>query len=426
MKDNLNASSEELDEFASSGLCHLVRGSEISGKRRCLRLWDIGWRQNWQPNIPAQALEFGTSIHAGMQAIYEPSTWDQSTPGQKLANALKAFEECCSVQCEQYLVKTGQANRRLTWDGRDDYDNRIDLGRHMLEYYVLNVHPREDEGLRPVKVEIPFQVPIFGSEGKQLQCWNSPTCGQNHKPGALVYQVGRIDAIMEDLVRGGYLVVDWKSVGGDKAIDGNEKQTSRFSRPDLVWTHSQLGPYCSALRYGLNLDIRGFILAEIRKDYPRVPIALKRRNKGGMFSQSHDQSTEFSIYNAHVRANDPNGWASGAYNEYLDWLQSDEAPVFHQRIRVETPTAMLKEIGRNLAAEVEDMLRPDLKIFPEQGPFTCPRCAYRGPCDMMMMGLDYRYTLNSGFYQESRYDKLWCPIPVRNRSHQGSRYDGQR
>lgn len=405
-EEDLDSPAEDFNEFLAE--CHLVRGSERSAKRRCLRMWDLGWRQGWQPHVHAQALEFGTAIHAGMQAIYEPATWGQTTPEQKLVNAIEAFTSCCNEQRDRYLIATSQT--RLTWDGKEDYPNRVELGKHMLEYYVLHIHPKEDVGLRPVKVEQKFQVPILNANGEQLQCWNSPTCGQRHKPGALVFQVGRIDAIMEDIIRGGLYPLDWKSVGGDKAVDGNEKQTSRFSRPDLMWTHDQLGPYCFALRYGMKtesrpgLDVRGFILAEIRKDYPRVPIALKRRNGGGLFSQSKNQATTFEIYSAYVMEHDQDGYYDGAYNEFLEWLQSKEAPLFHQRIRVEKTPQSLKAIGHNLAIEVENMLRPDLGIYPEPGPITCPRCAYRDPCDMMMMGLDHRYTLNSGFHQESRYD----------------------
>lgn len=382
--------------------CHLVRGSEISAKRRCRRMWNLAWRQSWQPHVQPQALEFGTAIHAGMQAIYEPSTWNDTTPEQKLKGALEAFTTCCERQRDKYLAATSQTRR--TWDGKDDYANRIELGKHMLEYYVLHIHPTEDIGLRPVKVEIPFKVPIYSATtGEQLQCDNSPACGQVHSKGALVFQIGTIDAIMEDIVRGGYVVVDWKSVGGDKAIDGNEKQTSRFTRPDLAFTHGQLNAYCFAMRFGLNLDVRGFVLAEIRKDYPRVPIELKRLNKGGMFSQSREMATTYRVYKDHVEEFDQQGYADGAYKDFLTWLQSDEAPKFHQRIRVPKSSAELKAVGRDLAIEVEEMLSPNIGIYPEPGPITCPRCAYRGPCDMMMMGLDHNYTLNSGFYQESRY-----------------------
>lgn len=377
---------------------HIVRSSERAAKRRCRRAWDLGYRQNWQPNVMGQALEFGTAVHTGFQAIYAPELWDETTPSQKLLRAQTAFVANCEAQSEAYLETIG--TRRTNWDGRDDYEARKELGKKMLEYYVLEVHPTADVGLRPVKVEIKFQVPLVDENGEQLRCNNSPHCGQVHEDNALAVHEGRIDALMEDLVNGGYLALDWKSVGGDKAIDGIEKNTGRFSDPTLVWIHDQLNTYSWALRCVLKIDVRGFILAEIRKDYPRIPAPLRR--PAGRYSRDKNLATTYKVYSEYVEKSDPDGYHDGYYDQYIEWLTSKDAPRFHERFRVTKTDAELREVGKNLIREVREMLKPDVEVYPEAGLFSCKRCGFRAPCEMMMRGMDYAYTLNSGYHKESR------------------------
>jgi hypothetical protein len=370
------------------GEYHVVRSSERSAKRKCTRAWHLQWREGWEPIVVPQALEFGTAVHAGMQAIYEPSLWDNTVPSQKLLRAIEAFRECCDEQYAQYLRDIGER--------RDDYVVRVELGEKMLENYVLNIHPERDAGLRPVKVEVKFSVPILDESGRPLRCWNRPACGQQHENGAEIRHEGRVDAILEDLVRGGYYLLDWKTVGGRKAIDGEEKNTNRFSNPSSVWRNDQLNVYCWALRHVLHIDVRGFILAELRKDYPRLPAKLARRRNGGLYSTNKNQSTTLDVFSKFVREHDQEGIDLGAYDEYLDYLGGPEAPRFHERFRVERSPRELGIVGENLLKEVRAMIGP-IEEFAEPIATVCDWCAYSGPCEMMMKGLDAVYTLNSGF-----------------------------
>jgi len=342
-------------------------------------------------------LEFGTDIHIGFQAIYDPKTWDETTGEQKLKNAIDAFTASCEARRDRYLLATSQL--RTTWDGRDDYAARVELGQHMLTYYMRHVHPIEDRKIRPVKVEQRFRIYIIDEFGNPVRCYNSPVCGQSHINGAPVVHGGQVDAIFQNLETGGYEIVDWKTVGGDKAVDGNEKNTSRFYRADLVWMHDQLSFYCFALRYIMNINVTGFILAEIRKGYPKVPTRMRRPRNGGIFSQDKNMETELAIYKAHVMEYDPEGYAKGAYDGFLEYLNGPEAPVFHKRHRVPKDEAELEQVGINTAREIKAMVSPDILPYPAPGPIACPRCTYRAPCEMQMHGMEYEITLN-GLYEQ--------------------------
>lgn len=374
---------------------HMTRSSDRTAKRVCSWMWDKKYRQHWAPNVTPQSLEFGTALHHGWQAIYEPSTWSETTIEQKLKAGTEAFLASCAEQSERYLLATSQT--RLTWDGRDDYANRVELGRRMLEYYMYHVHPEADRDLKPRKTETKFRVFLWDENREPVRCFNSPACGQHHVSGALVVHEGRADIIFEDLALGGYLVGDWKSIGGDRATDGTAKNTSRFYPTDLVWNHDQLSFYDYALRYEMRLDVRGHLLCEIRKDYPKPPAPLQR--PAGRYSRSKTLATTYGVYHAHVTEHDPMGYAEGYYDEYLEWLKSPEAPIFHKRTKIRKSPEELKQVGLTVANEVKAMLMPGLPIYKEPNQMSCPRCAFRGPCEMEMRGMDHTYTLSTQYHQ---------------------------
>lgn len=374
---------------------HLTRTSDRHAKRVCTRMWNWSYRGHWKPNVEPQSLEFGTALHHGWQAIYEPKSWAETTIEQKLKAGTEAFLASCAEQSERYLIATSQT--RLTWDGRDDYANRVELGRRMLEYYMYHVHPEADKGLRPRKTETKVRVFLWDENREPVRCYNSPECGQHHVPGALAVHELRFDILFEDLELGGYLVGDWKSIGGERATDGTEKNTSRFFPPDLVWNHDQLSFYSCALRREMNVDVRGFLLCEIRKDYPKAPAPLQR--PAGRFSRSKTLATTYEVYYSHVTEHDPMGYAEGYYDEYLEWLKSPEAPIFHKRTKITKSPEELKQVGISVANEVKAMLTPGIREFPEPNQTSCPRCSFRGPCEMKMRGMDHTYTLKTKYYQ---------------------------
>jgi hypothetical protein len=161
--------------------------------------------------------------------------------------------------------------------------------------------------------------------------------------------------------------------------------------------HDQLSFYSFALRFVMNINVIGFILAEIRKGYPKPPARLRRTRNGGMFSQDKNMETTLAVYKAHVMEHDPEGYASGAYDKYLEYLNGPEAPIFHKRHPVPKTEPELEQVGINVAREVKAMLCPDILPYPAPGPIACPRCAYRAPCEMEMRGMDHMFTLSSGY-----------------------------
>lgn len=367
-------------------MSHQIRTSARRSFRGCRRRWDFAYRQGWQPLEEPRPLEFGRAFHSAMEEIYNPETWFLTDADSKLQLAKNVFELECEKQRHQYLRDNGLI--RLDFDQRNDYDERIKLGHGMLSYYIENVHkvPGNDDWFKPVNVEIEFETEIINNSGKNILCSNSPECGQEHdNPIAITYG-GRVDALVEDIERGGYWVFDWKTASELRATS------------DMLEFDDQVTSYVWSLREGLNIDIKGFIYVEIRKAYPQPPKKLARVRNGASFSQDKRQPTTYQVYRDYVMAEDPVGFGQGCYVDFLEYLRTDSnAAKFHQRFEIRKTPEQIKNVGRNIALEAADMVDDNLRIYPSFGRFSCPSCAYKSPCSMVEDGNDYLFTLNSMF-----------------------------
>ena len=165
----------------------IIRTSDRGYYKRCRQLWNFTSkiRENWEPVQRYLAFDFGTAIHAGLQAYYEPKTWGNLD--LQRSNAREAFR--ASFTELQQKVKVGDLEFELR------FDEQIQLGLGMLEFYFTWA-PSRDKNWRPVFVEVEFEVPILGLEG------------------LAVYQ-GRIDLVVEvfddDGNSLGYYIVDHKT-----------------------------------------------------------------------------------------------------------------------------------------------------------------------------------------------------------------------
>lgn len=381
---------------------HEIHVSERRSFRGCRRRWNWAYREGYVPDTPVKALEFGIAFHEAFAEFYKPERWDSTTPQEKLEFALNKFREICEQQRQNYL----EVNkiRALPLDIEEDYEGRVTLGIGMLDYHANYVHPKFDSWFRPVLVEIPFEVPLEDPDnpGYPLRCTDSPRCGQKHSndsedDDSLVVFSGRVDMLVEDILNGGYLVWDHKTAAQLAADEG------------FLQLDDQVGGYVFALRLMLNLDVRGFIYAESRKDFPRAPKPLKRLMGGRSFSTAQNQPTSLEIFEPFVAQHDRPAYEDGAYDAYLEWLKSSEATQFHQRFTVIKSETELYNIGQNIALEAADMISPKLRIYPAVGRYSCSNCAYRQPCLAEFMGEDTQYLLESTYVQTDR--KYWQDQP---------------
>lgn len=363
---------------------HMIRTSERRSFRACRRRWDWAYVQGYTPMSEPTYLEFGRAFHCAMETIYNPASWEITTAQQKLDLATAVFVEECELHRRSYLKEVGEP--RLDREDKDQYDQNIILGRGMLAYYMEFVHGIHDTWFRPVRIEVEFEAPITDENGDPVLCSNSPRCGQIHNNPDVCTYGGRIDCLVEDIIFGGYWIFDWKTAAILRAT------------ADILENDDQACSYCWACREKLGIDIRGFVYAEIRKDYPRPPKELKRSRNGCNFSTDKNMATTADVYRRHVSEHDKEAFLSGCYDEFLYWLEtSKDAAKFHNWIKIKKSPAQLRNIGQDIADETMDMVNPNLRRYPSFGRFSCPSCAYRVPCNARSANEDYLYTLDTLF-----------------------------
>jgi hypothetical protein len=382
------------------------------------------------PTTTAKPLEFGTAFHKAMEAWYEPATWDKD-PETRETLAILSFANVCNEQKASYIqAKEGQIDPEV----EADFKERVELGTGMLRYHIRNVSPKVDVGFRPVRTEIEFEVPILDPEGNNIWCkcdncwalWANSGAGNTemqqcydgkhydvangHKytddqsyraycwQGLPVTYGGRIDMLAQD-ENGRYWIFDWKTAA---RLSGQEEQEA----PDeFILLDDQITSYVWAL-WVLGIDVAGFVYHEIKKAYPVEPEPNKTQRKGCWFSVNRMQNTSYDLYLETIREGDPSGLASGAYDDFLDWLRT-EGPKFWSRKQVHRSAAELRNAGHNIYQEAMDMIDPNLRVYPSPGRFACTFCAYRQPCIGMNRDEDYKYLLESQFeYRPHRYWEL--------------------
>lgn len=411
----------DIQDYIEAKLTHSLHTSERLSYRGCRRRWNWLFNDRMYPTTTAKPLEFGSAFHKGFETLYDPVMWGRGDRATQLIQAELAFKNMCNEQKHEYLVKNdGQIDPEV----EQDYAERIELGVGMLRYHWNNVSPKLDAHLKPIRVEIEFEVPILGPNGEQLwckchNCWklwvNSHTKEDfsqdfdfNAWRGLPVTYGGRIDCLMEDEY-GRLWIVDWKTAA---RLSGQESQDT----PDeFIQLDDQITSYCWAL-WVLGIPIAGFIHHEVKKAFPIEPEPNKTKRKGCWYSVNKMQDTSYDLYLQTISVNDPSGLASGAYDEYLDYLK-EFGPRYYSRKQVARNETELRNAGHMIFLEAQEMIRPDLPIYPSPGRFACSFCAFRQPCIATNQGEDVEYLFASSF--EHRERRYWEKVPLSTESKGG-------
>lgn len=391
----------ELNEYLEAKLFHEVHTSERKSFKNCRRKWHWTFRDRYYPLVTAKPLEFGTAFHKGMETYYNPETWldDRSIVG---AEAILDFVKVCEKQKAQAIANVNDIE--LQPDQEKDYQERVELGKGMLSYYFNDVAPYIDHNFIPVAVEKSFAViikhPITGEEAiwcKCDTCWDkwsaSPFQLQdayrrvNWKGLPVAYE-GRMDMLAVDHNMH-YWIFDWKTTA--RMMDKNT----------FLYLDDQIGSYVWAM-WKLELDVRGFVYHEQRKDFPQPPKRNKTIRMGRAFSVSKSEPVEYDSYLAAVMTEDKNAWELGLYDEFLAYLQN-EGVLFWQRHQIIKSVKELENIEYNIGLEVLDMLRLDLLIYPSSSKFGCDWCAFQTPCMELNAGGDFQYALNTLYEKKEHY-----------------------
>lgn len=415
----MRATAQQVNALIKGRLVHEIHTSERKSFRGCRRRWDWIFQQYYYPQMTAKPLEFGVAFHNAMEVLYDPDTWKMDK--KMVANAaIQVFVKTCDDQLAKYSENYDPSPEVL-----EDYAERVELGKGMLNYYTKSVASRYDEHWTPLKVEVEFIVPIQSPDtGEYLfctcdRCWvvfcmhhdareradNPEWVSLNEQPGERerfqglpVVLAGRIDLLAED-EHGDYWIVDWKTAA--RLARGD---VSGQDRDEFLDLDDQIGSYVMALRRKLGLNVRGFVYVEIKKAFPEEPKRNSTTRLGRAYSVAKNQNVDYETYVDCVSKNDTAAYEAGLYDEFLDFLKEGGVN-FYGRYQIAKSDEELEEIERNLFVEASDMVDKNLRIYPNPGRFNCGFCAFRQPCLEQFRQGDYQYLLDTMF--DKRKQHYW-------------------
>jgi hypothetical protein len=392
--------------ITENDLVHEVHTSELRSYRGCRRRHDWSFNYDLQPKTTAVPLEFGVAFHAGMEAMYNPETWE--APRVLISQfAEAAFYDSCVSQRQKY---NQQVDRGMDNDEERDYDKLVALGRGMIHWYVEKHLPIDE--FVPIYVEEKFRVPITYLDGTPLmckcdKCWMKYALYRTRElplivvdaerptwTGLPVVYEGRVDVIVRDKY-GNYWILDWKT-------------TIRMMNEDsdvILELDDQIVGYVWALRRKLGLNIRGFKYVELKKGFPEPPKQNVHVRLGRAFSVSQSQDTDVDTFVQTVKMRDTQAYNGGLYDEFIGWLRV-EGPKFIQHHTVRKTEVQLDNFAKNMLGTVLEMINPATALYPSPGRFSCGFCGYREPCLDKESGGDYQYALDTMYEVKPRYYAL--------------------
>lgn len=414
-----------VNSFIQKRLVHEIHTSERKSFRGCRRRWNWIFNDFYYPQVTAKPLEFGVAFHNAMEVLYNPDTWKWDRNIVKNV-AKQVFVDTCEQQLKKYSENFDPSDEVL-----EDYAERVELGKSMIEFYCTKVSPRHDADWTPLKVEVEFIVPIQNPDTHEYlwckcdRCWKTyceyhdaremsdPEVAKHWIPlseqegeretwdGLPVVLAGRIDLLAEDNY-GDYWIVDWKTTA--RLARGD---VSGQDRDEFLDLDDQIGSYVMALRRKLGLNVRGFVYVELKKSKIEEPERNKVIRLGRAYSVNKNQAVDYETYLECVKENDPQAYAQGLYEEFLNFLK-EGGQNFYGRYQIAKTDEELEELERNLFWEASDMIdlamtKNKRRMYPSSGRFNCGFCAFRQPCLEQNRQGDFQYMLDTLFDKREKH-----------------------
>lgn len=355
---------------------YIIRTSERKDFKNCRQKWDFAYRYGGTGMVPQYEdwnLAFGTALHAGWEAYYDPKTWHIART-EVLPLVIVKFHD----SWKQFKQNLTTVDEFIRWQ------EMATLGVSMLHNYAE--WAPEHDNFDPIGVEIKFEVPIRGIlyyPGFDIPVHVPPVTDRLQPEWNIFYQ-GKIDVLLRDR-QGGLWIMDHKSCSSIQS-----------GLPDFLPMDEQIGSYCWAIGQELGVKIEGFLYNEAVKTVPHPPKVLKN----GSLSKDKSQNTNLKLYLKAIR---DNGLDPEPYHDFLLFLTEIPNKYF-RRTQVQLSPRRLQLIGDRIRTEAVMMLN-NPEIVPNPNQFMCGRCQYKSPCDAMMDGSDPDWILKE-LYEEREPNEI--------------------
>lgn len=359
----------------------IIRTSDRINFKKCRRAWS--WsshlKQNLGPKHLAGPLWFGSAVHYALEDYH----------------GYQEFESCADAFRAYCIATSKQHARELP----DDAHQLFELGTAMMDYYQngwLKTRKPDETYWEPdphtgeliPQVEVNFEIPVPLEDHPLLQ--------------ALAMEVGA-DCV---LYRG---TMDRVAIDEYGRLWVVEYKTAKRAEHMHYQTDPQVTTYVWAARHIYpNHEIAGVVYHQFVKNMPEQPRLLS----SGLYSTASNLVTSANLYGpALERMYGSIGLAPKTNRDFLTLLMQKEDEnndKYIQRTYIERSAYTCEAEAQKILLELEDMLDPDLPLYPNPTRECSRMCSFLGACTAFDDGSDYQQILDDKFLERDLpADRMW-------------------
>lgn len=359
----------------------IIRTSDRIAFKKCRRQWS--WSSHLKRNLGtknlASPLWFGSAIHYALEDFHGYKHFE---------TARDAFNAYCIATAKQHLR-----------DLPDDAPQLLELGNAQMDYYEnmwLSTRKQDETywevdehtGENIPQVEVNFEIEVPWEDNPLLRAYV-----EAHAADCVLYR-GTIDRISIDEY-GRLWVVEYKTA---KVAEHMHYQTDP-QVTTYVWAARHMYP---------DKEVAGVVYHQFIKRVPAQPKILS----SGTFSTAANQTTSATLYSkALTSMYGKIGLAPLKNREYLTRLmvaEDENNDKYIQRTYIERNLQMCESEAQKILLELEDMLNPDLPLYPAPTRDCSRMCSFLGPCVSFDDGSDWEHTLETRFEpRDQGADRFW-------------------
>lgn len=367
-----------LSKMKDGRLAIVIRTSDRIGFKKCRRSW--AWsshlKGNLGPNYLASPLWFGSAIHYALEDFHGYKNFE---------TAADAFRAYCIATSKQHL-------RDLPTDAEDLFR----MGTAMMDYYETgwlserkadDTYWEEIDGVMVPGVEVNFEIEVPLDENPLLAKY----C-KAHGADCILYR-GTIDRVSIDEF-GRLWCVEYK--------------TAKVAEQLHYQTDPQISTYIWAMRYVYDKPIAGVVYQQFIKKTPEPPRLLAT----GKVSTASNLTTSAVLYRRQLRAMyGAEEKAPEANRKFLIDLmisEDENRDKYILREYIHRNDHQTNAEAQKILLELEEMLNPDLPLYPNPTRECSRMCSFLGACVSFDDGGDWEGNLRTNFaLRDQAPDRMW-------------------
>jgi hypothetical protein len=359
----------------------VVTAADRASFKRCRQQWDFGaaLRQNLERRQTPTLPDLDRAVRDALAVYYFPGMWDWDRTirlplvGQELKRALTRQRQ------RQRQRQRGAADSPAD---EENWQEALDQGQALLDRYVAWA-PDADR-FAPVLVETDFEVDVLDPV--------RPDAALVTSVGEIIRYSGRVDMLAVD-AHDAYWIVRHRVADGDWPSTEQLVADEESLAACWAWEHFYIG-----------MAIAGTIYNELRLPSGSDPEAPR---SGRQLRRWPWLRPRTAAALPAVRQHEPSGGGRSVPQHRRMYAQAREPRQFKpieqhtedgfRRTWLRRSPADTAEAGRRLGADVAEMIREDLDVYPEPSDSKCPPCSYLAPCQALMNGTDAEPILLAGY-----------------------------